>query len=116
MTSELFAKFIAGNDDELTQNKIDEACIKFIEKNEKIKASEPVVTFTTIPKMPYSIISAKEWTDIQALLQKLLPRYSDPLFFEIFTTDANAKKALEDNENIAEAVTELGKVFFGDEP
>ena len=65
--------------------------------------------------MPYSIISATEWTNIQSLLNKLLPQYADPLFFEIFTTDAKAKKALEDNENVAAAVTELGKRFFGDE-
>lgn len=58
MSSELFAKFIAGGIDQEIQNEIDKACIEFIEKNEKIKASEPQVTFTTIPKMPYSIISA----------------------------------------------------------
>ena len=66
--------------------------------------------------MPYSIISATEWTDIQALLNKLLPNYSDPLFFEYYTGDVKAKNALEINDNVAAAVTELGKVFFGDEP
>ena len=41
MSSELFAKFIAGNLDQETQNKIDKAAIDFIEKNEKIKADSP---------------------------------------------------------------------------
>ena len=44
--------------------------------------------------MPYSVISSTEWTNIQTIFQKVLPRYADPLFLKTFSTDAGAKKAL----------------------